>query len=135
VVIKPTNKIKTFGLDRMSELEISEEHFSRPGFTAKEYFKDTFGISHYEKGPENVRMRIDRGISNHLLAAPMHPSMQKIGEEGDWDIIAMDIVINIDLINELMTWMPQIAILSPDSLRESIVKRCEKAVYNNSLAT
>jgi predicted DNA-binding transcriptional regulator YafY len=125
-------KVKTFGLDRIKGMTLSSEKFISPRFKAKEYFKDTFGISHLPEDPEKVILEVDKPVSSYLLAAPMHASMKKVPSKGDSDRIEMEVVVNMDLVNELMTWMPNVKIISPDRLRKEIVKRCNTAVSINS---
>ncbi|NND93717.1 MAG: WYL domain-containing protein [Flavobacteriales bacterium] len=129
------DRIKTFGLDRMSDLEIQEEYFAPPAFNAKEYFKDTFGISHHNKDIQKVELAVSSSIANYLLSAPWHPSMTRIGFDGKDHIISLDLVVNMDLVNEIMTWLPDVKVLAPKELREEVIKRCERAIYINSLTT
>jgi predicted DNA-binding transcriptional regulator YafY len=132
---KAVEKIKTFGLDRIKEIEVLSEEFISPGFVAKEYFKDTYGISHSDEGTEHVIMEVERSVSKYLMAAPWHSSMRLKSRGEERDRIEMQIVINIDLVNELMTWMPDIKVIAPERLRIEIVKRCESAVKRNIRAT
>ncbi|NNC84039.1 MAG: WYL domain-containing protein [Flavobacteriales bacterium] len=126
------DRIKTYGLDRIDGLAVLEEHFQAPDFDAKDYFQHTYGISHRTAHPQEVLIKVDRSISGYLLSSPWHPSMERISESPTGDILRMELVINVDLENELMNWLPSIQVLEPVDLKDRIIKRCETAIYRNS---
>lgn len=132
---KRAGKVKTFGLDRVVDTALSEDLFSAPSFDAKEYFRDTYGISHMDEDPVMVKLEIDRPQSKYFLSMPMHHSLEKIGEAEGVDIIQMKVVINQDLVNQLMAWMPNIKVMEPEALRKQLINRCKEAVKKNISAT
>lgn len=128
-------RVKTFGLDRLQEVDLTEEHFLAPDFDPQGYFRHTYGISHLDDKPALVRLKVDRPQSQYFSSMPMHPSLKVVNQEERYEELEMEVVVNQDLINELMSWMPHVQIVSPISLRETIIKLCETAIYNNKGAT
>ena len=73
---------------------MSESHFLPFGFEPKEYFEYTYGISHSEARAERIRFKVDKPQSSYFLSMPMHPSLRKVGEEPDHELLEMDLVVN-----------------------------------------
>jgi predicted DNA-binding transcriptional regulator YafY len=128
------DKVKTYGLDRLISLEVSEEQFLASSFDPKAYFRDTYGISHIERPTEHVVLQIDRPQSKYFLTSPMHHSLRLIRSEATFEELEMNVVINLDLVNELISWMPHVRVISPNELRKSLVNRCMEAIEKNKTA-
>ncbi len=126
------DKVKTFGLDRIAELMVGEEQFLKSSFDPKEYFRDTYGISHLDRVAEKVILQVDRPQSKYFLTSPMHHSLRLLESRDEYDEIEMKVVVNQDLVNELISWMPHIKVLAPDDLRKQLVNRCLEAIEKNN---
>lgn len=129
------DKIKTFGLDRIMDIEVGEDRFIASSFDPKEYFRDTYGISHLDREAEKVVLQIDRPQSNYFLTAPMHHSLRLLNAAEDHDEIEMTVVVNQDLVNELLSWMPHIKVVSPYELRNQLLNRSIAAIEKNKITT
>ena len=129
-------KVKTFGLDRILSLEVTSEFFLKKEFSAAKYFKDTYGINHTSKPPEQILLKIERPQSKYFLSRPMHPSLRLLRSEEDGDVLSLDLVPNLDLINELMSWAPHVEVLEPELLRKEMIKKIQdlSMLYSKKIA-
>ena len=125
-------KVKTFGLDRMMSVNMTEEYFIEKDFSASTYFRDTYGINHLNKEPEQILLKIERPQSKYFLSRPLHPSLRLLRSEEDVDVLELILVPNQDLINELMSWTPHVVVLQPESLRDEMIARAEKMISIHS---
>jgi len=121
-------KVKTFGLDRMIQVEVSDEHFMESDFSAGAYFKDTYGINHVLQAPERITLRIERPQSRYFLSRPLHPSLRLIRSEDEGDVLELELVPNQDLVIELMSWSPHVVVLAPESLKKEMMLRAQDLI-------
>lgn len=124
------NKLKTFGLDRISNVEISKTSFrNKYTFDIKEMFAHSFGIINDEnKKPSSVRLSFTYEQGQYIKNYPLHQS-QKIISEDDDVIIELNISITYDLIMELLSYGEELTVISPVSLINQI-----KKIYSFAIA-
>ena len=69
-------RTETFALSRCRSLAGTGQHFSPPpGFDAKTFFKDAFGISQADQ-PWKVRLLFGREVATYIRERVWHPSQQ-----------------------------------------------------------
>jgi predicted DNA-binding transcriptional regulator YafY len=113
-------KLKTFGLDRIKNIEISKSPFrAKYNFPLEEHFKNMFGISSdgLDK-PEKVTLQFDYEQGQYIKHFPLHGSQQVVSEEGDKVVVELFVYLSWDFIKELLSWGPDMTVLAPISLRE-----------------
>lgn len=73
------DKIKTYALDRMSDLTIlADKPFTMPeGFSPQEFFKDCFGITTNSNEPKEIKLRVEPVQAKYMRALPLHPSQRE----------------------------------------------------------
>lgn len=123
--------IRSFALDRLSELEISKQKFS-PSivFNVEEYYKNSFGIISPEKGqkPEEIIISCQPFQGKYFKALPFHHSQEIIKDDENELIIKLFLVPTYDFIQELLSKGHTIKILQPQSLVSEI-----KQIYQTAL--
>jgi predicted DNA-binding transcriptional regulator YafY len=115
-------KLKTFGLDRIKNIEISKSPFrAKYNFSLEEYFKNMFGISSdgLDK-PEKVTLEFDYEQGQYIKHFPLHGSQQVVSEDGDKVVVELFVYLSWDFIKELLSWGPEMTVLGPVSLRERV---------------
>lgn len=128
--VKVKNAFRTFGLDRISDLIVTDEKFQRtPELAAtSERFNDVYGLVYMpeQQNPsiETVQFicKADFLIS-HLSALPLHHS-QKIDDK----TVSIQVIINPELENKLLSYGEHVEVLSPDSLRLRIYERLTETI-------
>ena len=123
-------RIKTYALDRVTSLELSDRTFVYPeGFEPADYFKDCFGITYGEQPAEEVVLRVSALQANYLRTLPLHES-QVESERGDsHSVFRYRLKITPDLVQELYAlsfW--QAEVLAPQSLREAVAARLAESL-------
>lgn len=123
-------RIKTYALDRVTSLELSDRTFVYPeGFEPADYFKDCFGITYGEQSAEEVVLRVSALQANYLRTLPLHES-QVESERGDsHSVFRYRLKITPDLVQELYAlsfW--QAEVLAPQSLREAVAARLAESL-------
>ena len=123
--------IKTFGLDRISSLEITKIRFRYPtSFDIEEYFRHCFGIiSPVEEKPAEVILSFDPDQGKYIKTLPLHQSQQILVDNDNELRVKLLIYITFDFRMELWAHGNTIRILQPASLAEEI--RAEHLAASN----
>lgn len=123
--------IRSFALDRLSELEISKQKFN-PSivFNVEEYYKNSFGIISPEKDqkPEEIIISCRPFQGKYFKALPFHHSQEIVKDNENELIIKLFLVPTYDFIQELLSKGNTIKILQPQSLIQEI-----KQLYQTAL--
>lgn len=123
--IRKKDSFRTFGLDRISELTVTDTRFERESQLAETVtkFDNVYGLV-YEPDQnisapiEEVQLRFSQLMISHLLALPLHKS-QCIDE----DVVTLHIIINSEIENKILSYGEHVEVLSPQSFREKIKQR------------
>ncbi len=123
-------KTKTFGLDRIAELEIGKKRFEWPlDFNVNKLFENSFGIINPTDGKcEEVTLSFEAFQGKYIKSFPLHHSQQVLEDNEDETIIKLSVNITYDFVMELLSYGDRVKIISPASLKKSI---CEN--YANAL--
>jgi len=118
-------KIKTFGLDRISDLEITKKRFIfPPEINVKEHFKNCFGIICPGKGdPEEVILSFIPVHGKYVKSYPIHESQEIINDNADELKIKLKLFITDDFVMELLSYGDMVKVISPKHLQ---VKMCNE---------
>jgi len=120
--------IKIFGLDRISNLELSKRIFSKEQFDAQTFFEHCFGIivPNDNSKPEDIILLIRPLKWKFIQSLPLHESQKVLSENQNEVKISLKLYITQDLIMELLSHGNQIKVLQPLSLKEEMKKACFK---------
>jgi predicted DNA-binding transcriptional regulator YafY len=113
-------KLKTFGLDRIKNIDISKTPFrTKYNYPLQEHFKNMFGISSdgLDK-PEKVTLEFNNDQGKYIKNFPLHSSQQVVFDDGDRVVVELNVYLSWDFIKELLSWGPDMTVLFPNSLRE-----------------
>lgn len=124
------NRIKTYSLDRMSELNILNEQFKMPDdINPKDFFKYSFGITTNQGEPKHITLRADSTQANYLRALPLHHSQQEVVHDR-YSIFHYHMRLTYDLKQELLSHGSAIEILSPPELKAEIINELKQTLKN-----
>jgi predicted DNA-binding transcriptional regulator YafY len=125
------NQIKTFGLDRISEVHVLREKFSFPkDFSVHEKFKDCFGIIDLKSAAtKKVILQFAAEQGEYILAQPLHSSQQTIERNKEFVTVQIDVKVTYDLIREILSHGDNVQVLSPESLRIEIRETLKNMIY------
>lgn len=115
------NKVMTFGLDRIKELEITPEYYLEPiEFNADNYFKNSIGITANDSEPVKVVFKIDKVGSKYVESQPLHASQKLIKEGNSRNTFSLKVIVSEELKRTLLSYGSQLEVIKPKELRAEI---------------
>lgn len=127
-------RIKTYALDRMSSLTITNDTFAEPDFDAAEYFRNAFGIVVDEQAKvTTVRLQVELKQAKYFRALPLHHTQTEFVHD-KYSIFEYRLRITGDFVAELLSYGPRVTVLEPRQLRTTIASELQSALdkYTNS---
>jgi len=122
--------IKTYSLDRMSNLNLLRDSFIMPEhIKPSEFFKDCFGIITNRNSPKRIVLRVEPTQAKYFRALPLHSSQQEDVHD-QYSIFSYWMRITYDLKEELMSHGASIEVLEPPELKALIRTELEQALKN-----
>ena len=123
-------KMKTYALDRMSNLSLLQETFEMPDdVNPSEFFKDCFGIITNRNSAKHIVLRVEPTQAKYFRALPLHNSQQEEVHD-DYSLFSYKMRITYDLKEELMSHGASIEVLEPKELKTLIRTELEQALKN-----
>ena len=118
-------KMKTFGLDRMTNIDISKTKFRQTySYDLKELFINAFGIIKPDnEKPQVVRLEFNYEQGQYVKAYPLHTSQKIIRENNEEVIVELYVYITYDFIKELLSFAEEMVVVSPAKLRNELKKQ------------
>jgi predicted DNA-binding transcriptional regulator YafY len=113
----------TFALSRFREVEGTGKIFRRPpGFDARAYAREAFGIT---RGEKNLRVRLlfEPKLAVYLMERDWHPSQQFTRRPDGRVEMRLETSGRKELIRWVLSWMPDVKVLAPKSLRDRIEEK------------
>lgn len=124
-------QIITYALDRLSNLESSEEKIStNVNFKANTFFQHAIGITASAGAPETVVFKADNVASKYILSQPFHSSLKMVKEGKNKTTFEMMVYISEELIREIMSYGGDIEVVEPQLLKDHIIQRIKAMVEN-----
>lgn len=116
------DKIKSFALDRLIELEILKVKFNFPkDFDVNEYYKCCFGIiSPNGLQPEDIILSFNAFQGKYIKSLPLHDSQQILIDNEEELRIQLKLFITHDFFMELLSFGENVKILHPRGLIEDL---------------
>ncbi len=129
------SKIKSFALDRLSELDISKRKFQLPKtYNVNEHFKYSFGIiSPNEPKPEEVILSFEPHQGKYIKTLPLHASQAILKDNADELLIRLKLFVTHDFLMEILSFGDSVKVIQPASLADEIQEVYESALklYRN----
>ena len=119
---KKDEKIKTFGLDRISDLIITDTKFKPIPYNVEKEFKHAFGVETYEK-EEKILLEFTRQQGNYIKSFPLHESQRILKEDEESIWVEIYIHPTNDIKMELLKYGSNVKVVSPISLQNEMKKR------------
>lgn len=123
------NDYITYALDRMEELEITQEKSEKPvNFNPDNYFKHAVGITSGNAKPEIVLLKVGIVAAKYLDSLPVHHS-QKVKEmHDDYFVFQLDVSVTEELIREILSYGGEIQVIQPAALRDEVGRRARRLI-------
>lgn len=124
------NKVKTYALDRITALHVTDTRYEVPGwFDTDSYFDDSFGIVVNHGEVKDVILRVEPRQAKYFRALPLHHSQRE--EVGDgYSLFNYRLKLSDDFVSELLSYGPAVTVVRPPELR-AIVTSSLRATLDN----
>lgn len=127
--------IKTFGLDRISELHILRSGFESPkNYNPETAFKDSFGIINGENShPQKIVLSFTPEQGKYAKSLPLHHSQKEILNTPDEYRIQLYMRVTYDFEMELLSLGSNVKVIEPENLKNSLKLKLQEALalYNS----
>lgn len=125
-----SDKVKTYALDRMSELTLQTDNFlPDPDFDAETYFKDSFGIIFTQNDVKVITLKVDSHQAKYFRALPLHHSQIEMVHDA-YSIFTYKLRITPDFVEELLSHGPRVTVMSPPELRAMVISNLKQSINN-----
>ncbi len=123
-------KVKTFALDRLSELEVSNHKFQRStNFNVNDYFKHCFGIiSPNTPEPLEVVLSFNPLQGKYIKTLPIHESQVVLIDNEQELRIKIMLYLTHDFFMEILSFGDNVKIIEPPSLITKISETSKRII-------
>lgn len=117
------NDLRTYALDRMSDVKIDHCHFELPPTAdAEEVFGSIVGVTSSKADVKTVKLRTTYSQAKYLRALPLHKSQVEMVHDS-YSIFIYRLKLNYELVSEIMALGPEAEVLEPPELRAMVITR------------
>lgn len=121
--------IKTFGLDRLNDLQLTRNHFElNADYNPEEAFRHCFGIITEEGEPQKITLSFSFEQGKYIKSLRLHHSQKDIVNSEDEYRIELLMYPTYDFIMELLSLGKEVKVVEPISLQKELIKRMEAAL-------
>ncbi|MFW5657419.1 MAG: helix-turn-helix transcriptional regulator [Bacteroidota bacterium] len=124
------SQIKSFALDRLTDLNISRKQFLPPDdFNMQEHFRYCFGIiSPNNNTPETIILSFTPLQGKYVKTLPLHET-QKVLVDNEKELrISLILYITHDLLMEILSFGDSVKVIEPPRLAEEMVETYKSAL-------
>ncbi|MCM1520854.1 MAG: WYL domain-containing protein [Lachnoclostridium sp.] len=116
------NSIKTYALDRMSDVIEEETTFvTPPDFDPARFVSDSFGIVFTRGTTHRVALRTDSRQAKYLRALPLHHSQSEVIHD-NYSIFYYNLRLTPDFLQEILSLGPNVKVIAPPELRAMVTQ-------------
>lgn len=110
--------IKSFALDRLSDLEIVKEKFEMPkDFDVNQHYKHCFGIiGANQQNPEDIILSFNTFQGKYIKSLPLHESQHILIDTDEELRISLKLYPTHDFFMELLSFGENVKVIAPKSL-------------------
>lgn len=123
------NKIKSFALDRLINLEITNQTYQYPdNYSIEQSYRYCFGIiSPNNEEPQDIILSFDPFQGKYIKTLPFHDTQQVLVDNDKEMKIKLRLCLTHDLLMELLSFGDNMRVIEPKSLADQIKQAHEKA--------
>lgn len=124
------DKIKSFALDRLENINISQKKFKYPAnFNVAEYYRNCFGvISPDNQNLQEVILSFKPVQGKYIKSLPLHESQELLVDTDEELRIRLKLYVTYDFLLEILSHGDNVKVISPDELVKQIGN-----IYKNAL--
>jgi len=117
-------------LDRIVAIKESKsKHKPNKDIDWEDYFDDIIGVTKPEKSKvEKIELLFTPISAQYVLTKPIHGSQKKLKDNEDGLLIGLEVMVNTELINLILSFGERVKVIKPASLKTDIQKRLAVAL-------
>ena len=121
-------QFKAFGLDRISQLEVTSTKVQRKKVNIEALFKNTYGVM-IDMGtpPQEIILSFDYEQGQYIKTLPLHPSQKLLEDNEDEVRISLLLVPTYNFVMEICARSQYVKVLAPATLAEEVKEHLKKA--------
>lgn len=124
------NRIKSFGLDRLTDLDITRRTFKYPkDYNMEMKYRYCFGIISSDNDPQEIVLSFTAIQGKYIKTLPLHTSQSIIIDNEVELQVQLKLCITHDFIMELLSFGNNVKVIKPNSLAETIKEEHRKAFF------
>ncbi|HYW97061.1 MAG TPA: WYL domain-containing protein [Bacteroidales bacterium] len=124
------NSPRTYALDRIWEIEVTDHTFISSDFKARDYFRHSVGVIVPQGEPREVLLEVRKPQAHYLITQPLHES-QVIQEETDEHIVfSFHVHPTWEFKSMIRALGSEARILMPAGLREEMIGELKATLKN-----
>lgn len=123
---------QNYALDRITFIDDSRLEFRPAAIDFSSYFDSLIGVTIPENNPgvETIRLHISAGRAPYVRTKPLHKSQRVITDTDEGMEIELRLIINQELKTLLLSFGPDLRVIAPVALLNSLRQRLRKALSN-----
>lgn len=123
------HNIKSFALDRLTNLEITNQTYQYPdNYSIEQSYRYCFGIiSPNDEEPQDIILSFDPFQGKYIKTLPLHETQQVLVDNDEELKIKLRLCPTHDLLMELLSFADNMKVIEPKSLADQIKQAHEKA--------
>lgn len=123
------NNIKSFAIDRLTNLEITNHTFKYPdNYSIEQSYRYCFGIiSPNDEEPQDIILSFDPFQGKYIKTLPLHHTQQILEDNEEEMKIKLKLCLTHDLVMELLSFGENMKVIKPKSLADQIKQAHQKA--------
>ncbi len=129
--VNGTEKIRTFGIDRIEDFKLLSTTFKRDeSLNPKPCFDDIIGLNYSEYEVEQVEIKLTSLQAKYLLAYPIHKTQRVVNDCDGGMVMQYFLKPNYEFQERLLMYGKNVTVLKPYWLRELMKEKLKEALAN-----
>lgn len=122
--------VKTYALDRMSDVLLLDTEFRLPdSFNAEVFCSNSFGVIFNNSKIAQVTLRADARQAKYLRALPLHPTQKETVNNG-YSLFKYELRLTPDFVSEILSYGPRVTVIEPPELKVMVRTQLTEALRN-----
>lgn len=120
--------ISNYPLDRILNISLANVPYRDTNIDFNEYFEDMIGVTKREgQLPDKILLKFPAEEYPYVATKPWHRTQRIVSKDEHSVTIELDVVINYELEQKILSWGDYIEVLQPENLRNIIKARINAA--------
>lgn len=109
-----------YPLDRIEDFEEIAVKYQEPEEDFEGYFDDVVGVTVPQGDSQDIIIKVYKESMGFFTTKPLHLSQRLIEKSNDYMIISINVKTNYELDSKILSFGPNVEVLSPESYRKHI---------------